>query len=182
LNNLGRLPTHPESVSVSLQFIQPCNPVTTKSVPTGDAWLHEPKLDGYRLQVIKDGPSVRLYSRRGFDWSKRLGVLAEALRAIPTRSAILDAELCFPGAGGAPNFHGLLRAMGNGREHELTVFAFDLLHHNGHDLRSIPLTGRRRRLERLLKRAKVPCLHLVEAFDDGQALLKAAETHELEGS
>jgi hypothetical protein len=57
---------------VSLQFIQPCNPVTTKSVPTGDAWLHEPKLDGYRLQ--------------------------EALRAIPARSAILDAELCFPGA------------------------------------------------------------------------------------
>jgi ATP-dependent DNA ligase len=46
---------------------------------------------------------------------------------------------------------------------------------------SFPLSGRRRRLNRLLKRAKVPCLYLVEAFDDGQALLEAAERHGLEG-
>jgi len=32
-------------------------------VPTGDDWLHEPKLDGYRLQVVKLGPTVRLYGR-----------------------------------------------------------------------------------------------------------------------
>ena len=37
--------------------------MTAKSVPAGDGWLHEPKLDGYRLQVAKDGPTVRLYSR-----------------------------------------------------------------------------------------------------------------------
>jgi ATP-dependent DNA ligase len=65
---------------VFFQFIQPCNPVTAKSVPAGDDWLHEPKLDGYRLQVAKEGHGVRLYSRRGHDWSKRLAVLAEALR------------------------------------------------------------------------------------------------------
>jgi bifunctional non-homologous end joining protein LigD len=164
-----------------LPFIQPCSPISASSVPAGDGWLHEPKLDGYRLQVAKDGTEVRLYSRRGHDWGKRLAVLAEALRALPARSAILDAELCFPGPNGTPNFYGLHAAMGSDRQHQLAMFAFDLLHHNGHDLRSIPLTGRRRRLERLLRRAKVPCLHLVEAFDDGQKLLEAAERYGLEG-
>jgi ATP-dependent DNA ligase len=63
-------------------FIQLCSPVSAKSVPAGDSWVHEPKMDGYRLQVVKDGPTVRLFSRRGYDWTKRLTVLAEALRAI----------------------------------------------------------------------------------------------------
>jgi len=66
--------------------------VTAKSVPTGADWLHEPKLDRYRLQVVKDGPTVRLYSRRGHDWGKRQKALAAALRAIPARSAVLEAE------------------------------------------------------------------------------------------
>ena len=45
----------------------------------------------------------------------------------------------------------------------------------------MPLIERRQLLERLLSRAKVPCLHLVDAFDDGQKLLEAAEKHNLEG-
>jgi bifunctional non-homologous end joining protein LigD len=58
--------------------------VTAKSVPAGDGWLHEPKLGGYRLQVAKDGPTVRLYSRRGHDWGKRLPQLdGEDLRPLP---------------------------------------------------------------------------------------------------
>jgi bifunctional non-homologous end joining protein LigD len=154
--------------------------VTAKSVPAGEGWVHEPKLDRYRLQVVKDDSTVRLYSRRGHDWGKRLAALAESLRAIPTRSAILDAELCLPGRDGAPNFYGLMARMHN-RQHELAVYAFDLMHLDGEDLRPLPLTTRRRRMERLLGRAKVPCLHLVEAFDDGQALLEAAERHRLEG-
>jgi bifunctional non-homologous end joining protein LigD len=164
-------------------FIQPCSPIPASSVPTGDGWVHEPKLDGYRLQVAKDGAEVRLYSRRGQDWGKRLAALAEALQAIPAESAILDAELCLPGLDGTPDFAGLQAAMGSGREHELVVlaFAFDLLYLDGQDLRPLPLTERRRQLERLLERAKVPRLHLVEAFDDGQALFEMAERHGLEG-
>jgi bifunctional non-homologous end joining protein LigD len=47
-------------------------------VPTGDAWLRERKLDGYRLKVAKLGRTVRLYSRRGREWSKRLAGLGVA--------------------------------------------------------------------------------------------------------
>jgi len=164
-------------------FIQPCSPIPANSVPAGEGWLHELKLEGYRLQVAKDGPEVRLYSRRGHDWGKRLAALAEALQAIPARSAILDAELCLLAPDGTSDFAGLQAAMGSGREHDLAVraFVFDLLHLDGQDLRPLPLTERRRQLERLLERAKVPRLLLVEAFDDGQALLEVAERHGLEG-
>jgi len=130
-------------------FIQPCSPVTAKSVPAGDDWLHERKL-------------------------------AESLRVIPARSAILDAELCLPGRDDAPNFYALLARM-HRRQHELAVYAFDLLQLDGEDLRPLPLVGRRRRLQRLLKRAKMPCLHLVEEFTDGQELLETTARNGLEG-
>ena len=86
-----------------------------------------------------------------------------------------------PGADGAPDFLGLQAAMGAGRQHELAVFAFDLLHRDGQDLQPLPLIERRRRLDRLLARSEIPCLHLVEAFDDGVKLLEAAERMQLEG-
>jgi bifunctional non-homologous end joining protein LigD len=166
---------------VPLKFIPPCNPTTTKTVPVGAAWLHEPKVDGYRLQVVKEGRHVRMYSRNGHEWTERLPVLVEALRAIPCRSAVIDAELCLPGAGGAPDFRKLHGAMGRRRQHELVVYAFDLLHRVGKDLRALPLIQRRQRLERLLAPAEIPCLRLVEAFDDGEELLKAADELGLEG-
>ena len=52
-------------VSVSLVFIRPCSPTMAKTVPAGDAWLHECKLDGYRPQIVKERYQVRLYSRHG---------------------------------------------------------------------------------------------------------------------
>jgi len=75
--------------------------------PSGPGWIHEPKLDGYRIQIVKDGADVRLYSRNGHDWTKRLATLTEAFLGIPARSAIIDGELCFPTPSGAPDFYGL---------------------------------------------------------------------------
>jgi bifunctional non-homologous end joining protein LigD len=166
---------------VSLGFIRPCSPTTAKTVPAGDAWLHEPKLDGYRLQVIKERHEVRLYSRRGNEWTERLPRLVLALADITCRSAIIDAELCLPGAGGVPNFYGLPAAMKRSQRERLTAFAFDLLHKDGKDLRSLPLLERRRRLQRLLNSSDIPSLRLIEAFDDGVNLLALAERFRLEG-
>ena len=76
-----------------------------------------------------------------------------------------------------PDFFRLLKAAFRNQESELAVYAFDLLHLNGQDLRPQPLIEG----QRMLGRAKVQCLHLVDAFDDGQKLLEAAEKHKLEG-
>jgi bifunctional non-homologous end joining protein LigD len=131
--------------------MRPCIPIRATNPPIGE-WLHEPKLDGYRTQIVKDGRQVRLYSRRGNEWTERLATLAEALAHIPCRSAVLDAELCLLAGDGVPSFAGLQAAFSSRRRDELVVYAFDLLHRDGADLRRLPLTERRRRLERLMAR------------------------------
>ena len=133
------------------KFIRPCIPAGRKSVPHGAGWLHEPKLDGYRLQVVKEGHLVRLYSKGGYDWTKRLARLAEALMGIPCQSAVIDAELVFPGTGGVPDFGGLRTALGTREQDELAVFAFDLMHCDGVDLTALPLADRRRRLRTIAR-------------------------------
>jgi bifunctional non-homologous end joining protein LigD len=165
---------------VFLKFIEPCAPIVAKTVPAGEDWQHEVKFDGFRLQVAKQGRLVCLYGRRGHEWGKRLAALAEAMRGIPAHSAVLDAELCFPEPNGAHFFQLLKTAFGS-QGNELVVYAFDLLHLNGQDLTSSPLIERRQLLDRLLSRAKVPCLHLVDAYTDGQKLFEAVEHHKLEG-
>ena len=155
-------------------FVRPCRPISARSAPVGDAWLHEPKLGGYRLQIIKTGRVVRLYSRNGYDWTKRLADLAGALGGISWRCATIDAQVVFPNAGSAPDYAGLQEAVADGRPHGLGVFAFDALHRDGRGLQPLPLIERRRHLEQLLASSTVPCLHLVEAFDDSVKLLGAA--------
>ena len=46
--------------SVPPKFVRPCIPITAKAIPRGDEWLHEPKPDGYRFQIVKDGDRVQL--------------------------------------------------------------------------------------------------------------------------
>jgi bifunctional non-homologous end joining protein LigD len=110
-----------------------------------------------------------------------LAGLAGALAAIKCRSAVIDTELCFLTGIGAPDFAGLQLALASRQHHKLTVYAFDLLHRDDKDLRPLPLTERRRRLERLLARSPVPRLLLVEAFADGEKLLEEGDRLGLEG-
>jgi bifunctional non-homologous end joining protein LigD len=61
------------------------------------------------------------------------------------------------------------------------VWAFDLVHHNGRDLRELPLFERKARLEKLIIAANAGWLHYSESFDDGLQLLNAAGRMKLEG-
>jgi bifunctional non-homologous end joining protein LigD len=49
----------------------PLPPEPFPEAPSGSAWVHEIKHDGYRLIARRDGGRVRLYNRRGYDWSDR---------------------------------------------------------------------------------------------------------------
>jgi ATP-dependent DNA ligase len=53
-------------------FVVPAQPVEREKPPTGAAWIHEIKHDGYRMIVRKEAENVRLYSRKAFDWTARL--------------------------------------------------------------------------------------------------------------
>ena len=59
-------------MSQRLAFIPPALAVPAKSPPKGDQWVHEAKWDGYRIQIVKDGSDVRLYSKTGTEWTRKL--------------------------------------------------------------------------------------------------------------
>jgi bifunctional non-homologous end joining protein LigD len=69
----------------AFRFIQPCSPIRAKEVPAGDAWLHEVKFDGYRVQAHKVGSQVVIYSRNGHDFTERFLPSTAAARA-PSQS------------------------------------------------------------------------------------------------
>jgi bifunctional non-homologous end joining protein LigD len=119
--------------------------------PEGEDWVHEVKLDGYRLLARLAAGKVRLWSRNRVDWTARLPSVAQALAALPARSALLDGELVLADLRGRTSFEGLKAALGEHREDSLTYVIFDLLHLDGHDLRGQPLLERKRRLEELLR-------------------------------
>jgi bifunctional non-homologous end joining protein LigD len=75
-----------------LGFVPPCLPTKAQQPPTGDAWLHEIKHDGFRVVARKDGGRVRLYSRPGNDLTYRFTLIVEALAHLRSRSCIIDGE------------------------------------------------------------------------------------------
>ena len=163
----------------AFRFIQPCSPIRAKEVPAGDAWLHEVKFDGYRVQAHKVGSQVVIYSRNGHDFTERFPPIAQLLHELPAKATVLDGEVVASDADGRPNFARLhVRWTRPGTIH---LWAFDLLAFNGRDLRPQPLVKRQARLQALLKRFSCPAVSLSEPFEDGLALLRMAEERGLEG-
>ena len=150
------------------------SPMVAKLVdhpPSGDDWLHEVKIDGYRgmVHLGQGGPTIR--TRNGLDWTDRFSPLVPALAELPARSALIDGEIV--AGAGAHGFSALQQAITDGGP--FGYVAFDLLELDGKDLRKRPLTDRRAALQRLL--ADVPPLGLVELSTalpgDGAAALAA---------
>ena len=166
-----------------LAFIRPLNPSAAVRPPAGDDWLHEPKWDGFRFQIIKDGSQVRFYSRHGAEYTDRLPAMVEAFGKMPTQSAVLDGELVLVDPRGGAHFYRLMAHMRTSHpdESQLMFLAFDLMHQDGVDLCGLPLTERRRDLERLSRKAKVPYLRLVETFPDGEILFEHCNRFAFEG-
>ena len=73
--------------------IRPALAFPAREPPEGDRWLHEVKLDGYRMFCRLERGRVTVVSRHGLDWTDRLGPLALAAADIPARQAILDGEV-----------------------------------------------------------------------------------------
>ncbi len=131
-------------------FIEPQLPSLTKHAPQGNTWLHELKLDGYRIQARWSHGSVRLLTRQGLDWTDRYSNLAERLGKLQIDAAILDGELVAVDAEGRTVFEGL-KHRHRSSELRIAYFAFDLLHRNGNDMRHLPLVERKSQLQALIK-------------------------------
>jgi bifunctional non-homologous end joining protein LigD len=132
-------------------FIQPQLASEAPEPPVGAHWVHELKLDGYRIQAhIDKAGKVRLYTRSGLDWTHRMTSVARELGRLSVESAILDGEVVVLEANGQSSFAALQAAFEEGAKHPMTYFAFDLLHLNGHNLRQEPLVERKKILAQIL--------------------------------
>ncbi|MBI1187851.1 MAG: DNA ligase D [Alphaproteobacteria bacterium] len=120
------------------------------SPPEGEGWLHELKYDGYRTIVrIEDG-EVRLFTRNKHDWTHRYRALADAFKALKCSSALIDGEVTVQDPRGVTSIALLETALSEGRDRDLTFFAFDLLYLDGYDLSAAALINRKAALEGLL--------------------------------
>jgi bifunctional non-homologous end joining protein LigD len=128
-----------------------------RAPPLGDAWVHEPKLDGYRILARLEGGRATLLSRRGNDWTSRMPTLAHELEGLGLDGAVLDGEVCALDASGKSDFQLLQNALGTDAERRLVDYVFDALFLDGEDLRPLPLVERKARLrEALGARARRP--------------------------
>jgi bifunctional non-homologous end joining protein LigD len=66
-------------------FVDPCIPSGAHKPPSGLDWVYGVKHDGYRLIVSRDGETVRLFTRRGYDWTERYPAIAAAAAKLKAR-------------------------------------------------------------------------------------------------
>ncbi len=122
--------------------------------PKGSEWLHEIKLDGYRLLAIKAGNSSKILTRNGNNWTARFPQLAKAITGLPCENAMLDGEAVVLDKNGVSRFQKLQNALGDERMNNVVFFSFDLLRLDGYDLTACPLLDRKAVLKQLLLQAE----------------------------
>jgi DNA ligase D-like protein (predicted ligase) len=152
-----------------------CLPVT--EIPDGDGWTYEIKLDGFRLQAVKTGGEVTIYSRRHNVLNGKFQYIADALHGLPDET-VIDGELVALGTDGKPDFN-LLQNF-RSAEARIVYYAFDILVHKRRDLTGLPLSERRKTLKSVIK----PHHHIeLSAVSDKSAkeMLKWVKEQGLEG-
>jgi bifunctional non-homologous end joining protein LigD len=159
-------------------FIPPQLALPATDPPAGEGWLHELKLDGYRIQARKDGDAVKLLTRTGLDWTHRMKTIAALVAALPADKVILDGEVVVLADDGTTSFADLQAAFQEGVKKPLTYFVFDLLHLEGHSTRDLSLIERKKILERLLENSDEFLRFSEHVETDGEEVFrKACQLH-----
>jgi bifunctional non-homologous end joining protein LigD len=147
-------------------------------LPRGDEWAYEVKWDGYRALGYVRAGEPRLVSRNGNDLTARFPEIAKSLaKAARSPECVVDGEVCALDEQGRPSFS----AMQQGKRGTALVYeVFDVLELDGRPTVDLPFLERREQLTALLDR-RVRNVQISEYFDDGEALLAAANEQGLEG-
>ncbi len=164
------------------EFVPPCLALRQKEAPEGDAWVHEIKFDGYRLEARLENGTVKLLTRNNLDWTKRFPRIAKAVATLDAEAALLDGEVVVELDDGTTSFSELVADLKAGVSTRMVYYAFDLLHLNGIDLRGAALIDRKAVLARLLRGRKRAAVRFSEHIPaDGKAMMERACELGLEG-
>ena len=152
-------------------FVIPTQPVKGSEPPSGADWVHEIKHDGYHIIVRRDGPTVRLYSRNGNNWTMRLAAIAAAADQIKAKSFSIDGEAVVLGPDGLSRFEELSHREG---ARAAILYAFDLIEHDGEDMRNLPFLDRKAALAQLLRNTEAGFLFNEHIVEDGAVVFAHA--------
>jgi bifunctional non-homologous end joining protein LigD len=133
-------------------FLEPMKARIARQLPTGADWVSEIKFDGIRAIAVKDGKTVRLYSRAGNDLTVKFTAVATALTLVPAKQAVLDGEIAALDREGRSSFQ-LLQSyhMAPSPKPPLVFYAFDIPNLEGRSLTDLPLLQRKNILQSLLE-------------------------------
>src|ERR1700722_3323575 len=155
------------------QFVPPQLSQPVEKPPSGPQWLHEIKLDGYRMAARIENGRVQLLTRTGLDWTEKYPIAIAALANLNIKTAYMDGELCGVDEAGLPTFAHTQAATDGERNVQLVYYAFDLLHLDGWDISGLQLIERKALLEPSL--ANKPGLQFNgHEVGDGELILKYA--------
>jgi ATP-dependent DNA ligase len=143
-----------------------------ESLPEGDQWIFEPKWDGFRTLIFRDGDEVFIQSRDSKPLNRYFPELIEPLKAQLPKRCVADGEIVIA-HDGTLDFEALQlrlhpaasRVKKLSEQIPASVVFFDLLCEDRHDLRSEAFEKRRRKLEHLLADAAPP-IHITPATRD----------------
>jgi ATP-dependent DNA ligase len=152
--------------------IEPMLSSAADELPAGDGWLFEPKWDGFRTLVFRDGDEILLQSRDLKPMNRYFPELIAPLQAALPKKCVVDGEIVIAGSAGL-DFEALLlrihpaesRVKLLAGQTPASYVAWDLLAQGNKDLREVPLQKRRARLDEALGKAKAP-IHLSPATLD----------------
>ncbi len=158
-----------------LPFEPPLEPMLAKAVdalPSDEGWLFEPKWDGFRAIVFRDGDEIFTQSRDLKPLDRYFPEIADPLRAALPDKAVVDGEIVIA-TGGELDFEALLlrihpadsRVRMLAAQNPASFVAWDLLALGDEDFRKVPQGERRSRLEALLGKVEAP-VHLTPATTD----------------
>ena len=158
-----------------LPFAPPLAPMLSKAsdaLPTGEGWLFEPKWDGFRTLVFRDGGEILLQSRDLKPMNRYFPELVAPLSAALPERCVVDGEVVIVGKGGL-DFEALLlrihpaasRVKLLASQMPASFVAWDLLAIGDEDLRETPLSVRRERLDTVMARVAPP-VHLSPSTRD----------------
>ncbi len=165
----------PCSVTVQLATL-------VKKAPPGDGWLHEIKFDGYRMICRLDSGKVHWISRNGHDWNARFPQLTAVAEQLPLANAIFDGEVVAIQPDGTTDFQMLQNSIMSGDKVELLYYVFDLLHLNGHDLRTAAIEDRKSLLQQILPTGTASLWKYSDhVVGKGPLFFQQAARHHLEG-
>jgi bifunctional non-homologous end joining protein LigD len=169
----------PVAVRMLPPFIEPQLTRPVEKPPVGPEWAHEIKFDGYRMQLRTEGGAAVLRTRKGLDWSAKFPEIVASGAGLP--DGIVDGEVVALDHNGSPDFAALQAAISDGKTADLVFFVFDLLFSGLEDLRPLPLSERKARLQTEVEGSPANTRFVEHFVTPGDAVLRSACQMHLEG-